>query len=350
MRYFSPILQTAHGHHPSPYLPPETGIIKLNSNENPYPPSPQAMHALQTIEGEWLRRYPDPYAQEFCAVAANRLGIPENWLVVTNGCDELLSLLIRACAGPDRTIVYPTPTYGLYQTLTELCGAALEEVAYGPDNALPVDQLVDAAGALTLIASPNSPSGHQVPMADLRKLAASVSGILAIDEAYIDFAEGSALDLVHDYDHVIVLRTLSKGYSLAGLRFGFGIAQPTLLDGLLKLKDSYGVDEIAIHIAAAAMADQDYKDRCISKIKQSRAALTTALNQLGFHVPPSHGNFVLASHPRAQAIDEALRAQGIWVRYFPISGLDNKLRITVGTPQQNQQLLDTLAAILTESI
>ncbi|MEM9153302.1 MAG: aminotransferase class I/II-fold pyridoxal phosphate-dependent enzyme, partial [Cyanobacteria bacterium P01_F01_bin.3] len=278
MRYFSPILQTARGHCPSPYLPPGTSIIKLNSNENPYPPSPKALDVLRTFEGEWLRRYPDPYAQEFCTIAADTLGVPVDWLIVGNGCDELLGLLLRACIGHDCALVSTTPTYGLYRILAELCGAdKIIEIDYAPGNKLPLNQLIQAAGALTLIASPNSPSGHQVSLTELRQLAEAVPGILAIDEAYVEFGTGSALTLVHEYSHVIVLRTLSKGYSLAGLRFGFGVAQPRLLAGLFKLKDSYGMDAIAIRVAAAAMADQAYKDSCIKQIKADREHLTTAL-------------------------------------------------------------------------
>ncbi|MEM6255857.1 MAG: histidinol-phosphate transaminase [Cyanobacteria bacterium P01_D01_bin.156] len=346
MRYFSPILQTARGHHPSTYLAPATSIIKLNSNENPYAPSPKALAALQTMEGEWLRRYPDPYAQEFCTIAAAILGIPENWLIVGNGCDDLLGLLIRACGNCESTIVYPTPTYGLYSILGELCGAPVQEIAYPPNNHLPIEQLLQAAGALTLIASPNSPSGHQVPLQELRRLAEGVAGILAIDEAYVDFGDHSALELIHDYDHVILLRTLSKGYSLAGLRFGFGIAQPSLLEGLFKLKDSYSVDAIAIYVAAAAIADQSYKDDCIRQIKSDRTHLTESLRQLNFHVSPSYGNFVLAEHNSSQDLHNALREHNIWVRHFQQPGLDNKLRITVGTPEQNQTLLETLARII----
>ncbi|MBT9310996.1 histidinol-phosphate transaminase [Leptothoe kymatousa] len=343
MQYFCPIVQTLEGHKPSPYLPPGTSILKLNSNENPYPPSPNVMAALRTLEGDWLRRYPDPYAHTFCDVAASVLGVPANWLMVGNGCDDLLGLLFRACVNQERPIVYPIPTYGLYRTLAEQCSAPVIEISYPADHALPLDQLQQAQGALTLIASPNSPSGHQVPLFELRHLAESVPGILAIDEAYVDFGEGSALGLVHDYENVIILRTLSKGYSLAGLRFGFAIAQPQLLKGLFKLKDSYGVDAIAIHLAAAAMADQTYKNTCISHIKAERTQLTMALRQLGFQVNPSHGNFVLAQHTHAKTIHDTLRHQDIWVRHYHQPKLHTKLRITVGTPEQNQQLLKAMA-------
>lgn len=346
MRYFQPIVSQVSGHHPSPYLSPERAIIKLNSNESAYPPSPQALAVLRNFDGEWLRRYPDPYAQEFCTVAAGILGIPADWLIVGNGCDDLLNIVMRACVDSTRSVVYPTPTYGLYRTLGKICGAQIIEIPYQPQAPFPFDKIAQAGGALTLIASPNSPSGHQVSLADLRQLAAAVKGVLVIDEAYVDFAEESALGLVHTYDHVIVLRTLSKGYGLAGLRFGFGVAQPTLLAGLAKVKDSYGVDAIATRVAAAAMADQPYKNRCVGQIKIDRQHLTLALQNLGFQVQPSHGNFVLAAHPAASRLHDALKNQGIWVRQYDQPALNHKLRITIGTPEQNQQLLQTLTGLL----
>ncbi|ESA34730.1 histidinol-phosphate aminotransferase [Leptolyngbya sp. Heron Island J] len=346
MQYFQPLINTVAGHNPSPYLSPETSIIKLNSNENPYPPSPQTLAILKTLDGEWLRRYPDPYSQEFCQAAAVVLGVPPDWIIVGNGCDDLLSIVIRACADRTRPVVYPTPTYGLYHTLAELCGVPIVEIGYDTRSSLPIDKIVAAQGALTLIASPNSPSGHQIPLAELHQLAARVQGVLVIDEAYVDFAAGSALSLVKAYEHVMVLRTLSKGYSLAGLRFGFGIAQPPLLAGLFKVKDSYGVDAIATRVAAAAIADQPYTQACVAQIKTDRKLLSVALKQLGFQVPPSQGNFVLATHSDAQRLHNCLKNQGIWVRPIHQLGRTHQLRITIGTPDQHQQLLKSLSAIL----
>ncbi|MGD1952001.1 MAG: histidinol-phosphate transaminase [Leptolyngbyaceae cyanobacterium] len=344
MEYFQPIVARVPGHHPSPYVAPNTDIIKLNSNENPYPPSSQALKVLKTFNGEWLRRYPDPYTQEFCDAAAKVLEIPPNWIITGNGCDDLLNIIVRACVDRARSVVYPTPTYGQYRILAELCGSQLIEIPYGIQSSLPLEEMIQAKGALTLIASPNSPSGHQVPLTELRQLADNVSGVLVVDEAYVDFTDASALSLVRDYEHMVILRTLSKGYSLAGLRFGFGIAQPPLLAGLFKVKDSYGVDAIATRVAAAAITDQLYKDQCVSQIKRDRQRLTLALQRLGFQVSPSHGNFVLASHPNARPIHDDLKSNNIWVRYY--AQLSDKLRITIGTPEQNCQLLEVVSRLL----
>jgi histidinol-phosphate aminotransferase len=218
------------------------------------------------------------------------------------------------------------------------------EIPYGEDFRLPIDELVAANGAITFIASPNSPSGHLVPTEDLRQLAARISGILVVDEAYIDFADDTALPLVQEFENVIVIRTLSKGYSLAGLRLGFGIANPKLLSGLFKVKDSYNIDAIACLVGAAAMRDQAYKNACAEKVKASRETLIVDLKQLGFRVWPSQTNFLLTQPPRdnAEQIYLALKDRGILVRYFKQLGLDDKLRITVGTNSQNQSLIEAL--------
>ncbi|MBE9141064.1 histidinol-phosphate transaminase [Nodosilinea sp. LEGE 07088] len=332
------------------YVPGEqprsgTNIIKLNSNENPYPPSPNVIKALRCFEDEQLRRYPDPFARNFCQAVSDVLGVPADWIIVGNGSDDLLNLLVRACTdGESRQIVYPTPTYVLYRTLAAIQPATVVEVPYPDDFQLPLKELIAAQGAITFIASPNSPSGHVVPLQDLRQLAQQVAGLVVIDEAYVDFADGSALSLVEELANVVVLRTLSKGYSLAGLRLGFGVAHPKLLAELFKVKDSYNVDAIAIALGTAAMQDQAYKNDCATKVKTSRATLTQALRDLGFKVLDSHGNFVLATppQPRAEQLYLALKEQGILVRYFKQPRLDDKLRISVGTDAQNQALIAAL--------
>jgi len=335
------------------YIPgeqPQRGIqiIKLNSNENPYPPSPAALAVLRNIDGESLRRYPEPFGGDFRQAVSKVLGVPSDWIIVGNGSDELLSVVIRACAEPGRKVVYPMPTYVLYHTLTQIQAAEIIEIPYSNDYSLPVEELVTANGSVTFIASPNSPSGHVVPTDDLRKLASQLSGVLVIDEAYVDFAEENALALVKEYENVIVIRTLSKGYSLAGLRLGFGIANPKLLHGLFKVKDSYNIDAIACAVGTAAITDQVYKNACVVKIKASRTQLAIDLKQLGFHIWDSQTNFLLAQHPEenAEYLYQKLKEQGILVRYFKQPGLDDKLRITIGTDEQNQVLVKALIYLL----
>ncbi|MBR8836891.1 MAG: histidinol-phosphate transaminase [Stigonema ocellatum SAG 48.90 = DSM 106950] len=343
--YFRANIEAMAGYIPSEQPKPNTQIIKLNSNENPYPPSPAAMFVLRNFNGEWLRRYPNPFAQEFRLATSKVLGVPSDWIIVGNGSDEILNIVIRACAEPGRQIVYPVPTYVLYHTLSQIQDADITEISYSEDYRLPLKELVAANGAVTFIASPNSPSGHVVPADDLRELATKLSGVLVIDEAYVDFAEENALGLVTEYENVIAIRTLSKGYSLAGLRLGFGVANPKLLSGLYKVKDSYNIDAIACAVGAAAMTDQAYKNACAAKVKASRTKLATALKQqLGFHVWDSQTNFLLVKpkEGNAEHLYQKLKEQNILVRYFKQPGLDDKLRITVGTDEQNQTLVEAL--------
>jgi histidinol-phosphate aminotransferase len=347
--FFRPAVDAMTGYVPGEQPKPGTNIIKLNTNENPYAPSPQALEVLRQFDGERLRRYPDPFARDFCAAVSQALAVPADWIIVGNGSDDVLNILVRACAeGHDRPIAYPIPTYVLYRTLAAMQPAQVLEIDYGEAFRLPTEQLLATQAAITFIASPNSPSGHSVPLEELRYLAQHLTGVLAIDEAYVDFADSSALALVREFENVILLRTLSKGYSLAGLRLGFGIAQPALLKGLFKVKDSYNIDAVAIALGTAAMHDQAYKNQCAEKVKACRAQLTVDLKQLGFQVYPSQANFLLAIPPAGQAesLYLGLKERGILVRYFQQPGLEDKLRITVGTEAQNQILLEALVSLL----
>ncbi|WP_017655876.1 histidinol-phosphate transaminase [Fortiea contorta] len=346
--YFRPNVDAMASYVPGEQPPRGTQVIKLNSNENPYPPSPAALAVLQNIDGEWLRRYPEPFGREFREAASRVLGVPSDWIIVGNGSDELLNVVIRACAAPGRKVVYPMPTYVLYSTLCQAQDTDVTEVYYNNEFEFPLADLIAANGDVTFIASPNSPSGHVVSINELRKLASSLSGVLVIDEAYTDFAQEDALAVVKEYENAIAIRTLSKGYSLAGLRLGFGVANPGLLQGLFKVKDSYNIDAIACAVGAAAITDQTYKNACVAKIKASRTQLASNLKQLNFRVWDSQTNFLLVQPPdgNAQYLYQQLKEQQILVRYFPQPGLENKLRITVGTDEQNQVLINTLTQVL----
>ncbi len=346
--YFRPNVDAMAGYTPGEQPKPGTSIIKLNTNENPYPPSSAAMEVLRNLDGEWLRRYPNSFANDFRQAISEVFDVPIDWIIVGNGSDEILSVIMRSCAEQQRKVVYPTPTYVLYQTLAEIQAAEIVEIPYGENNRLPIEELASANGAITLIASPNSPSGHLVSTKDLRQLAAKLSGVLLVDEAYVDFANDTALSLVKEFENVMISRTLSKGYSLAGLRLGFGIANPNLLSGLFKVKDSYNIDAIACAIGAVVMRDQAYKNECAAKVKASRTKLAVELKQLGFQVPNSQANFLFVTPPNgnAEIIYFDLKERGILVRYFKQPGLDDKLRITVGTDEQNQLLIEALMHLM----
>jgi histidinol-phosphate aminotransferase len=336
------------GYMPGEQPPPGSKVIKLNTNENPYLPSPEVMKVLHGFDGEWLRRYPDPMATVAREAAARVYGVPADWILAANGSDEMLALLARAFLEPGRRIAYPMPTYSLYITLAEMQDSTTVEVAYDEDYNLPVEGLLAAQADLTFICTPNNPSATVAPVRDLEKIASGLKGVLVIDEAYTDFADSNALELVSRYENVIVLRTLSKAYSLAGLRVGFGVAQPRLLEGLIKIKDSYNVDSVALRLAAAAMNDQEWMRANAGRIKASRAKLATALEQMKFRIWPSQSNFIMASPSRGDAryLYYELRDRGILVRYWDRPRLDDKMRITVGTEEENQALIAALKELI----
>lgn len=302
------------------------------------------MATLRDIEPDSLRRYPHPFAEEFRQSAAGVLGINSDWIVVGNGSDDLLAMLFRSISDTQRPVAFPVPTYSLYRTLAQMQEVPTVEVPFDDTFTLPVNDLAAAAAALTIVASPNSPSGNLISTVDLYDLATRIPGVLVIDEAYVEFASGDALDLTNRCENIIVLRTLSKSHSLAGLRLGFAVAPPSLVAGLVKVKDSYNVDAISARIGAVAIRDQDYTRETTKRICSSRERLTKALETIQYRVWPSEANFLLVQPPsgNARAVYEDLKANGILVRYFNEPTLIDRLRITVGTDEQNERLLRAL--------
>ena len=350
MSLFRPAIEALHGYVPGEQ-PNQANVVKLNTNENAYPPSPRALEALHAVDADMLRRYPHPAADEFRRSAAAVLDVDPGWILAGNGSDDLLTMLMRAVAAPDRAVAYPTPTYVLYHTLAAMQEAPVIEAPFDDAYTLPVDALVRAGAALTIVANPNSPSGTAAPLDALETLATRLDGVLVIDEAYVEFADRSALDLVRKSERVVVLRTLSKSHGLAGLRLGLAIAQPRLLDGLARVKDSYNVDAVAARVGAAAIRDVDYTRDTVARIRDARQRLTASLAALGFRVWPSQANFVLACPPDggARRLYDGLRSRGILVRYFDEPRLADAVRITVGTEAQNAQLTAALAAMMRPS-
>ena len=344
MSYFRPELNALDAYAPGEQPSSDLKVVKLNTNENPYPPSPSAIAALHAIKADQLRLYPQPFADEFRASTAKVLGVDPSWILVGNGSDDILTMLIRSVAGPGRAVAYPSPTYVLYETLARIQDAPVTEAAFDVDYTLPIDELVAAGAALTLVASPNSPSGTRPSNDRLAELASRLDGLLAIDEAYVGFADGNALELVHRFENIVIIRTLSKSHSLAGLRLGYAIGTGPLIAGLAKVKDSYNVDAIAAHVGAAAVRDQEYTAKQIARVRQSRIQLASALETLGFRVWPREANFLLVRPPDGGGRDlyEWLKRSGVLVRYFDRPALDDKLRITIGTDVQNDRLIETI--------
>lgn len=351
MKLFRDNIIEAQGYAPGEQ-PQDGSYVKLNTNENPYPPSPRAIEAIRAAAGaagDDLRKYPDPTADDARKIIARLFGADINQVICGNGSDELLTMVIRATLNPGDALAAADPTYSLYQTLTELHGAQYEAHPCDDDFAMPVESLAASRAALMIVANPNAPTGLATPPPRLRELARSFSGLMVIDEAYADFADSSAVELAHTEPNVLVMRTLSKSYSLAGLRFGFMLGSSDLIAQLMKVKDSYNIDRLTIAGAAAALDDQQWMHDNVRKVRDERLRLTQALRELQFTVLESEANFVLARPPSGDAenIYLALKRERILVRYFKRPRIDQFLRISIGTPAENDALLAALETLLT---
>jgi len=348
--------------------PAQPDIIKLNTNENPYPATAAVAQALSNCRVEDLRRYPSPLADCFRRTAAEYHQLEVDNIIPTNGGDELLRLVITTFADAGDTLVIAEPSYSLYPVLADIQGCKTERIMLGGDWSMPEDfaELANRAGAkIAFAVNPHAPSGHLSSSAKFSRIAERFSGVLVIDEAYVDFIDPElnydAVELTRKFDNVLILRTMSKGYSLAGLRFAYGIGAKSLLAPMLhKTRDSYNTDFIAQTLATAALQDRAAAAGNWEKVRAERSRLHSELSELGFFCGESQSNFILAQLPqqpdaRLNADQQALRlyqqlkSKGILIRYFDQARLRDKLRITVGTPDQNTRLLLTLRELLQQS-
>jgi histidinol-phosphate aminotransferase len=347
--YFRPEILAMDGYTPGEQ--PQAGkFIKLNTNENPYPPSPRVARAVAEVLERGLQKYPDPMADAFRTRAAEVLGLPgKEWILCGNGSDDILTICTRAFVGEGDLLRLPYPSYILYKSLAQIQGARWEEVPFAADWTLP-----DAFGAekeklkLAFLPNPNSPSGTMISREAIQVLADHLPCPLIVDEAYVDFADSSCIDLPEKNEKVLVSRSLSKSYGLAGLRFGFLVAQPEIIEQLIKVKDSYNCDALSIAAATAAIDDQAWLAENQLKITATRQQLTEGLQALGMTVIPSQANFVWCTHPSqpAKPIYEQLKAQRILVRYMNYAGWGDGLRISVGTDGEIDALLTLLTGMV----
>lgn len=337
----------------SPYIPgeqPQAGkFIKLNTNENPYPPHPDVAEAISQAARDRLERYPDPLGAAFRVRAAEVLGVEPDWILCGNGSDDILTILTRALVGEGDTLRLPYPSYILYRTLAQLQAAKWEEVRFLEDFSLPEAFAVGHDRLrLVFLPNPNSPSGTVISPEKIGEIAARLPCPLLVDEAYADFADTNCLDLVKRFPNVLVSRTLSKSYALAGLRFGFLVAHPEWIRVCRNVKDSYNCDTLSLAGATAAINRQDWLQENRTKIIATRTRMEESLRKLGFNVTPSSANFVWCTRQDrpVQPLYEQLKAQKILVRYMKYEGWGDGLRISVGTDSQIDACLTVLESLL----
>lgn len=337
-----PVVERMHGYVPGEQ-PRGGAVVKLNTNENPYPPAPGVLAAVAASASDDLRRYPDPTATPLREAAARVYDVAPEQVLVGNGSDELLTMVMRTMVGTDDVVVYPEPTYSLYDTLVTIQEGRSLTIPFPPDFALP-PALADTEGRVLLVCNPNSPSGTFTPVDAIEALVRGRDGLVVVDEAYVDFAPTTALPLVHRYDNVLVLRTFSKSFSLAGMRIGLAFGHRDLIAELGKVKDSYNVSRVAIAAGVAALADYAWMQTNAARIIATRDRLSAGLRAVGYDVLPSAANFVLA---RRAGEDQApvqarLRDGGILVRHFATPRLADALRVSVGSDDEIDRLLDAL--------
>lgn len=339
----------------TPYVPGEqpkvTNLIKLNTNENPYGPSPKVLDALKAEAADTLRLYPDPNAERLKQVLASYYNVKTNQVFVGNGSDEVLAHTFQGLLKHDKPLLFPDITYSFYPVY---CGLYDIEYLNQPLNQsfeIDLSAYPESNGGI-IFPNPNAPTGRVLPLSEIKALLdRNTDTVVVVDEAYIDFGGESAIALVNDYPNLLVIQTLSKSRSLAGLRVGFAVGSPELIDGLERVKNSfnsYPLDRFAISGAAAAIEDQAYFEQTRNAIIESRNTLTEQLEALQFEVLPSATNFVLATHPEHDAGELAakLREQSIIVRHFKQERIQNYIRISIGTNEECQTLINALKTIL----
>ena len=341
-------------HRLDPYVPGEQPqdqqYVKLNTNENPYPPSPRVIEAIEAYDKARLKLYPDPESTRLRQALAERFAIDADEVFVGNGSDEVLAHAFQAFFKKDRPLLFPDISYSFYPVYCGLYGIEFRTIPLRDDFAIDVeDYTVDNGGII--LPNPNAPTSRLLVSDDIRRLCVGCDSVVIIDEAYIDFGGESAIALTREYDNLLVVQTFSKSRSLAGLRLGYAIGQRHLIEGLVRIKNSfnsYPIDSIAQTAALASIADDDYFNQARRHIIETRKRLVRELQALGFEVQPSAANFVFASHRQqdAQSLYRELKKRGVLVRYFNKPRIDNHLRITVGTDREIDRLITTLVSIL----
>jgi histidinol-phosphate aminotransferase len=329
------------------YTPGEqvNDCLKLNTNECAWAPSPAVLECLQAVASNALRLYPDPVSLQLRKLAAELWGHPAAGILAGNGSDDCLTILYRSSLNADDSVCVPWPTYGLYDTLAAIQDVTIQHVDWEANWSLPTAAILNSGAKMVLIANPNNPSSTLVPREQLAALAKAFDGLVVVDEAYGDYApaDSSCAPLLAEYQNMVVLRTCSKSYSLAGARLGFCLGQPELIAQLMKVKDSYNVNSLTQAVGFAALNDRNYHANLVKNTLAARDELIAGISKLGWEIVPSTGNFILTKvGPKAEAIYLALKKAGILVRWWSSAELRDYLRITVGKPEDQARVLNLL--------
>jgi histidinol-phosphate aminotransferase len=347
MSFFRPEIEAIAGYMPGEQ-PQDGAYIKLNTNENPYPPSLAAAEAIRRTIAR-LPKYPHPFGDPFRQKAAEHWGIEPEWILCGNGSDDILTIVTRTLVGPGEMLRLPYPSYILYRTLAQLQGANFEEVHFQSDWTLP--GVFSASGEklkLVFLANPNSPSGTVVPPEKVLEIAERLPCPLLVDEAYADFAETNCVCLVKRCEKIMVSRSFSKSYALAGLRFGYLVAQPHLIEQFVKMKDSYNCDALSVAAATAVLGDREWLAANRAKILATRNRLVAEMRKLGFVTVDSQSNFVWNTRKDRpiRPFYEELKRRRILVRYMDYPGWGDGLRISVGTDEEINRCMEELTRIV----
>jgi histidinol-phosphate aminotransferase len=339
----------------TPYVPGEqpklSQLIKLNTNESPYGPSPKALAAIASANTDGLRLYPDPNSDSLKQAIAKVHGLKSDQVFVGNGSDEVLAHAFLGLLKHEDPILFPDITYSFYPVYCNLYDIAFENIPLQEDFSIDIKKYIRKNGGI-IFPNPNAPTGRALPLADIRALLESnTESVVVIDEAYVDYGTESAVTLVNQYPNLLVTHTLSKSYALAGLRVGYAVGHPDLIEALERVKNSfnsYPIDKLAMAGSVAAIEDQEYLHKISKAVIQTREKLVKDLSQLGFETIPSQANFVFTKHPSKDAaqIAAALREKHIIVRHFKLPRIDQYLRITIGTNEQCDALVKAIKEIL----
>jgi histidinol-phosphate aminotransferase len=351
MSYARKNIEQMHGYVPGEQ-PKVTGLIKLNTNECPYPPSPKVIAALKTALDDRLRLYPDPSSAGIRERLAAQFGFPASQFLAGNGCDDILNLCVRAFCGEGEKLAYFSPSYSLYPVLADIQGAAKVELPLNDEfqfeaHPAALRQLKDAK--LIFITQPNAPSGVWLQKVELQRVIEETDGVVVIDEAYVDFASDNCLDFVREYDNVLVARTFSKSFALAGMRLGWAVGSPVLISALEKVKDSYNVSRLSQLAAEAALDDWTYFEETVRRVKATREQTRRELMALGFVVLPSQTNFLFAKPPvplTAKSWFDGLRERKVLVRWWDYERIRDYARITIGSDEEMARLLSATKEML----